>query len=342
MGIGYLPRAWTQLWIRWEVSVPGRVTCRLDGTGSPGQDLAERVAGCGRNRIRDSHDPAGLGNARRGDAAGLARPSPGADQLAPRLPRFLRWFSGGGRRPASTASARETDAPVRPCPDHGHASVRRDRWGTEARCELALALMARSLVIWRLLVLLAPVLTIAAASAMTYLVFDLGGDRSRPSGDFFFRAMVWTFAVLAVLVVAYGPVDLRPDVEPVHGLTLLAGVALYEVDLRVARRLYGRLETRRFRSDWIVLLVVVTPLTEEVVYRLAVDVAFGSLGPVGYVALSAGLFAVHHWTFGRVEFVRKFENGVVYAALFVLTGSVVPPIVAHMGYNTGYLLRNRE
>lgn len=199
---------------------------------------------------------------------------------------------------------------------------------------------ALPLVFWRTFVLVLPVMTVAIAYGISVLVVDLYLETPRSWGQINTWSVVSVFALFTAVFVALAPVRIPLIFEPIYLLAVPLGMSMYELDRLVGRYLYGPLEKRAFTRSWIFLFGVVTPLTEEIVYRLGVAVVFGDLGVPWYVLLSAGLFGLHHLQLGRLEVLRKSGNGAVYAATFVVTGSVVAPMLAHVGYNAFYLIRN--
>jgi membrane protease YdiL (CAAX protease family) len=89
-----------------------------------------------------------------------------------------------------------------------------------------------------------------------------------------------------------------------------------------------------------VLLVVVTPVAEEVFYR---GLLFGSLWPrlgTGWASvISAALFGASHLAGGAVLVPILFAFGMLQAVLFRWRGSLVAPIAAHGAFNLIALVR---
>jgi membrane protease YdiL (CAAX protease family) len=78
---------------------------------------------------------------------------------------------------------------------------------------------------------------------------------------------------------------------------------------------------------------VVTAVSEEVVFRaylltgLRADLALWLA-----VALQAVLFGTHHFSFGARAVVAKTGHGLVWAALAVAAGSLLPALAAHLTF----------
>jgi uncharacterized protein len=83
-----------------------------------------------------------------------------------------------------------------------------------------------------------------------------------------------------------------------------------------------------------VVLVVVTPVAEELFYR---GLLFGSLWPrlgTGWAAvISAALFGASHFAGGAVLVPILFVFGLVQAWVFRWRGTLLAPIVAHGAFN---------
>ena len=90
----------------------------------------------------------------------------------------------------------------------------------------------------------------------------------------------------------------------------------------------------------VVLLVVVTPIAEELFYR---GLLFGSLWPrlgTGWAAvISAALFGASHLAGGAVLVPILFVFGIVQALVFRWRRSLVAPIAAHGAFNLIALVR---
>ncbi|WP_456823845.1 CPBP family glutamic-type intramembrane protease [Cellulomonas sp. P5_E12] len=81
-------------------------------------------------------------------------------------------------------------------------------------------------------------------------------------------------------------------------------------------------------------LAVSAGVTEEITYRglvvLALAVGLPSLGHGWVVAAAAALFGVAHWYQGRLGMLATGALGAVFAQLYLLTGSLLLPMVLHL------------
>ena len=75
-------------------------------------------------------------------------------------------------------------------------------------------------------------------------------------------------------------------------------------------------------------------VTEEITYRglvvLALATALPSLGHGGVVAAAAVLFGAAHWYQGRLGMLATGALGAVFAQLYLLTGSLLLPMILHL------------
>lgn len=115
------------------------------------------------------------------------------------------------------------------------------------------------------------------------------------------------------------------------------GVAMYWIDTLAWMRWTGKSIRRGDQRLVWLLPSLAAPVPEEILYRAGLDVLRGSVGVGGFVAVSAVLFGFAHVFRGKKEIAFKTFNGVVYALVYVGTGSVLAPIIAHFGYNVMYV-----
>jgi len=92
-------------------------------------------------------------------------------------------------------------------------------------------------------------------------------------------------------------------------------------------------------TEYVVALCVIPG--EECWYRAVPMVLIGFLGATGYGIFSAIIFGVAHAHNGPHEVIIKTWNGLLYAAAFVLTGSLFVPVALHCGYNLTSLNSDR-
>lgn len=186
-------------------------------------------------------------------------------------------------------------------------------------------------------------LVIAATPFLAGVFFGLVEliDRrdSRPVYDSQYTRLVYAVFVSGYAAVFLAAVGLDLSLRltywfPVFGLV---GVAMYWADTFAWMRWTGK-SIRRGNEPFVWLLPsLVVSVPEEILYRAGLDVLRSSIGTVGFVAVSAVLFGIAHIFRGKKEVVFKAFNGVVYALIYVGTGSIVASIFAHFGYNVMYI-----
>lgn len=149
----------------------------------------------------------------------------------------------------------------------------------------------------------------------------------------------WLYALFSVGVaggfLVSGSTPLPISLSPLLVLILPLGGAMYAVDTY----LWIRFTDRRIDRTGSVALtpVLVAPVSEELLFRGALSTLIPIVGSSGFILISAVLFGGNHLHEGRKEVLLKTGNGLVYAALFVGTGNLLVPIVAHIGYNLAYV-----
>lgn len=115
------------------------------------------------------------------------------------------------------------------------------------------------------------------------------------------------------------------------------GVAMYALDIYVWSW-WVDVPIKRGNEETVWKLpIVLGSVGEEYLYRGVLAVLITGLGTIWYVVLSGVLFGINHFSSGRSEMVFKSVNGIVYAICFLATGSLLAPVLAHVGYNVAYV-----
>lgn len=85
----------------------------------------------------------------------------------------------------------------------------------------------------------------------------------------------------------------------------------------------------------VVVLVVIAPLSEEVLFRgyLYGGLAQSAIGPVGAILVTSSIWAVAHLQYTWLIIAVIFMYGVVFGIMRWKSGSLWPPIVAHCVVN---------
>lgn len=201
---------------------------------------------------------------------------------------------------------------------------------------------------------------------------DAGKPGARLGAYRFVMAYAWIFAliVIALWVWAHRPWSAL-GLNSVRGwrlalsiIVVLAPAVLFARQLRMlaklsdARRVALRPRlgvmrdlspSTRVERDWFIGLSLTAGVCEELLFRGFLTWALRPwLGPWGSAAASAALFGIGHAYQGRDGVVRTALMGVVFSAIALVTGSIIPGIVVHAildigGGMTGYtLLREGE
>ncbi|MFC7081172.1 CPBP family intramembrane glutamic endopeptidase [Halorussus caseinilyticus] len=186
-------------------------------------------------------------------------------------------------------------------------------------------------------------LAVASIPLFATVFFGIVGLLARHTSRFTYRNRhsrlvyaVFVSGFAAAFLAASGQ-TLSLEFDPWYALFALLGGALYGLDTAAWAAWTGQSIRRGDqRLAWL-LPALVVPLPEELVYRAGLAPLRETVGPVGFVVASAVLFGVSHVTRGKKEIAFKTGNGVVYALVFLATGSVVAPVLAHFGYNVAYV-----
>ncbi|MFC6951310.1 CPBP family intramembrane glutamic endopeptidase [Halorubellus litoreus] len=151
----------------------------------------------------------------------------------------------------------------------------------------------------------------------------------------------WVYAALSIAfasaLVLGGPVAPTLRFEPAFALALPAGVALYLLDTAVVERVTGAAVERGTSEFAYAAPMLLAVVPEELVFRTALAPLASAYGDVAFVAASAVGFGLAHVARGRREVALKTWDGVAYAVAYVATGTVVVPVLAHLGYNLAAL-----
>jgi membrane protease YdiL (CAAX protease family) len=181
--------------------------------------------------------------------------------------------------------------------------------------------------LWGIAVVGFPVVLGAFYQILFYGIF--GDDSSLTAQEWAYFAV--TYAYVGGIY-AIQPLELTIAFKPWYLLAPLAGVCIYWIDMTVAGRVFGgevRVRSIEFiRGSRLSLISV----PEEVLFRAGLGFLVG-IHPLVYVVASSVIFGAHHYRFGMRNVVMKTANGIVYCTMFLASGSLVVPILAHASYN---------
>lgn len=145
---------------------------------------------------------------------------------------------------------------------------------------------------------------------------------------------------IAAVSAAFYAADVMPvpvDVEAAHLAFVPLGIAMYAVDTYLWSWWTGKpIEGGERTGTWL-LPSVLASVGEEYLMRGVLAVLIVHVGALPYVLCSAVLFGINHFVGGRREIALKTANGAVYAVAFLVTGTLVAPVLAHAAYNVAYI-----
>lgn len=147
----------------------------------------------------------------------------------------------------------------------------------------------------------------------------------------------WTYAAFSlaygVTFYATAPFEFPFGFRAVYLALLPAGFALYYADTYAVSRLQGQSLRRDVSHPLSMLPVFFVVVPEEILFRGGLAVLIDAVHPVAFVAASAVLFGLIHFTFGTRDVLVKMVNGAIFAVVFLVTGSLAASVLAHLGYN---------
>lgn len=145
------------------------------------------------------------------------------------------------------------------------------------------------------------------------------------------------YAMIAGVVLVHSPVPISLSVRPAYLLGLPLGFALYRLENDLWAKWSGKTVKRNTRDIKWTLPALLIPVAEEIIYRGGYRILQRYAGVTGFVLISAVCFSLVHGFEGRKELASKTVDGVIYAVSVIVTGSVVPAIALHLGFNLGYV-----
>lgn len=137
------------------------------------------------------------------------------------------------------------------------------------------------------------------------------------------------------------------------GVVVAAGVILGEVAIGViAGKIKGskvlRIEiSEGFKNrNFLELGVIVfIGLLEEIIYRKVWFMILGEIFALNVfivLCITSLVYAYNHIHLGKNVFIQKIYSGIIFGVLFILSGSVLIPIVAHITQNIFVVLVGRK
>lgn len=123
-------------------------------------------------------------------------------------------------------------------------------------------------------------------------------------------------------------------------LVVLVGARMYLIDNRIADRYHaGPTADGGPMTKYDPAVLVVGAAAEEVIYRWGLSVLLLGISPTVFVIVSSVTFGAHHYDPDHpLEGALKTVNGLVYAGVFLWSGSLLVAILCHVSYNVAYFL----
>lgn len=153
-------------------------------------------------------------------------------------------------------------------------------------------------------------------------------------------SVVTLLAITATFLLTY-PRSLPFGFAPIYLLFFPAGFVVYHTESILRTGRWNTSGTRSLdNATRRAALLAGIALTEELLFRGGLSGLIDAIGPVGFLVVSAGAFGTAHGMSMKPEKVLyKTVFGGVLAVVFLGTGSLLPPMITHLGYNSAYVQR---
>lgn len=193
---------------------------------------------------------------------------------------------------------------------------------------------------WVVILSVLPILLIAYLAAVyTILHWWWRGQHDPANVLEQYFAIIYTpfvFGVAGAYIVTVGLPTI--NVRPRFLLAVPLGAAAYYVTTLVWRYYTGNPIRRGGRNLSTNLVGLGATFPEELLFRAGLRSLTSSIGTVGYLVYSSVLFGVYHFNGDYHEVVFKTLLGVLLGVTYLVSGSIVVPMLVHFGYNLAWLL----
>jgi len=128
------------------------------------------------------------------------------------------------------------------------------------------------------------------------------------------------------------------DFRPAFVVAIPVGAGGYYLTTLVWRHYTGKPIRRGHRDLPVNLLGILAVVPEELLFRAGLVPIVDWVDQIGYLAYSSVLFGLYHFNGGRHEVVSKTLLGVLLGGSYLAFGTIVVPVLIHLGYNLAWLL----
>ena len=147
----------------------------------------------------------------------------------------------------------------------------------------------------------------------------------------------WTYSVFAfgggALFFFFAPIEIPFGFELWFLLLFPLGIGLYFLETWLWYQYTKKpIEVASEPVEGMIPVPFVS-IPEEIVFRGGLLPLVAAVGAPAYIVLSGLLFGLYHYVFSFRDVFLKWADGMIYAGLFLATGSLWASIVMHMGYN---------
>lgn len=163
---------------------------------------------------------------------------------------------------------------------------------------------------------------------------DEGRAVVRQYFDWLYAPFVFGLAGAYVTTVGFPQVEARLF----YLLGIPIGAGTYHVTTAAWRYYTDEPLRRGDRRVYLLLPGLAVPLPEEVLFREGLVPVIDVAGPASYLAVSSIVFGLYHALLGLHEVVVKTLFGVLLGLAYLVTGSILAPVLIHFGYNLAWIL----
>lgn len=142
---------------------------------------------------------------------------------------------------------------------------------------------------------------------------------------------------LALGFLIVGPNIVSFKFSLIYSLFLPAGYFMYRIEMRIWSRLRGiQIDQNGADGPLDAGLLVLSAVAEELLFRGALSSLLNITGMMAFVIVSSVSFGLSHVFGGWREVLLKIIDGIVYAVVFLVTGSIWASVFLHVGFNLSY------
>lgn len=151
---------------------------------------------------------------------------------------------------------------------------------------------------------------------------------------------IWADAGFKILAagafIIVGPITVALAFDPLYLLCIPLGILIYTAEDELWQWYVKSNPTPVERDLLHAIPLLIVPVAEEIVFRAGVGLLIDTASPAIFLAVSTVSFGLSHLLSGKKEVLFKLFDGLVYGVLFLVTGSLLAPVLTHVAHNATY------